>query len=321
MNKYNYFFKLLVVGLFLGLAPQFVFSMAVVEPGSDADAATSSTAPVADTSVAGQPAPVAVAPALPAITPVVNVLSEPQTMVKAASTLAERIPYYRIDQQVVVEDVELKPRFQKIKILDGIAQRFNDYPTWIPEYKLPIAGKGAVVFTAKANAEICVAFSRIPGRQTPMYEIVLGTDDQSDLPADYIDNAAWAVQVNKMAVIHRDGLVASSNSTITDPGPKSLYWAMVNSDEKKISMGAGSIPGQNVLIEYVDPDFLSDVQYFNFTARRFPVTYSSISVVVSGLGDPGVQPSLLHVGLTKQQLIDAQSAPAPAPSRRAAAHA
>jgi hypothetical protein len=148
------------------------------------------------------------------------------------------------------------------------------YSSWNEGWHLPVTGTGSFVFKAQASNDIHIALSPASQTSDPMYEIVLG---------------GWA---NTKSVIRRASqgpdLVSTANGPAS-PGALADYWVQVDQASGKVSAGTGNQPGQNSLIEYSDPQFLSDVRYFAFSSWDTPVQIASVETRATGL--PGASSS------------------------------
>lgn len=135
------------------------------------------------------------------------------------------------------------------------------YTSWNEKWKLPVAGKSAVIFTAKARNDLHIAFSDAPATLNPMYEIVIGGWGNT--------NCAIRRSSQGPSIVERAGAVRK-------PGAADQYWAMVDKDKKMISAGYGSVVGQNVIIETFDANFLNNVCYVAFSSWDSPIEYSDV---------------------------------------------
>jgi len=140
------------------------------------------------------------------------------------------------------------------------------YTRWTNDWALPEAGTGAIIFRAYGTNDIHVAFSFQQQTAKPMYEFVVG---------------GWG---NSQSAIRRQSqgrLLATSNRTILDVGQAQWYWAAVDAGTHRVAIGYGKHPWHDVIVDFNDPNFISDVKYFSFSSWDKTVVYSDIEVVGS----------------------------------------
>jgi ankyrin repeat protein len=137
------------------------------------------------------------------------------------------------------------------------------YTQWSESWKLPIPGKGVLLFKANATNDIHVAISPLPQMTDPMYEIVLG---------------GWG---NTRSVIRKKSQgsdLAAQNKGFPFSGQLAPYWVIVDVDQHLVSAGYGTEPGQNIIVNYNDEQFLKNAQYFSFSSWDHPIQIAEIEV-------------------------------------------
>jgi len=111
-------------------------------------------------------------------------------------------------------------------------------------------------------------------------------------------------------------LVEFPGANISKPGEAAYYWLLADNESKKLAFGEGKVPGLNVTIEWVDPNFVPNLQYVSLSSWDSTIEYldeQSADVVF----DKGMD-ALEEDKLMKEGVIEEVPASEQAPASQAA---
>lgn len=140
--------------------------------------------------------------------------------------------------------------------------QYGKYSSWNENLKFNSPGNGIILFSASARNDIHIALSDELCTKKPMYEIVVG---------------GWS---NTRSVIRKEsqGYIYKTSEKHINTYSAQKYWIKLDSSVQTISVGYGDIPGEDTIIEWTDPKFLLNVQYFAFSSWDSDISYSDIII-------------------------------------------
>ena len=139
---------------------------------------------------------------------------------------------------------------------------------WEHTQNISIPGEGAVVFEAKTISDLTIGFAENITDRNSMYEIVIGAFGNAkalirkgaQTPPQ--GHAQVTVNTNKMASV-------PSNQWIS-------YWACVK--DGLVKFGRGKMVGQNIILEWQDPNPLRDIRKIGFSSWNTPIKFRNVAI-------------------------------------------
>ena len=139
---------------------------------------------------------------------------------------------------------------------------------WEHTKDIVIPGEGAIVFEAKTVADLTIGFAENTVDRNSMYEIVIGAFGNlkalirkgAQTPPQ--GHAQIGADTNKMASV-------ASNQWIS-------YWTNVKNG--LVKFGRGKTVGQNVILEWQDPDPLRNIEKVGFSSWNTPIKFRNVAI-------------------------------------------
>lgn len=131
---------------------------------------------------------------------------------------------------------------------------------WAKSFRLPAAGSGAISFAVQTTSDVQLAIAPQRTSTGALYEIVIGAAS------------------NGPTVIRRaagGAAVATAATGLTNPGGMNRLWVSISRETGLIQIGRDTV-GQNVILVYKDPAFLTGALHCALTSAEAPISYSEI---------------------------------------------
>ncbi|HPW51918.1 MAG TPA: hypothetical protein PL161_13040 [Spirochaetota bacterium] len=142
------------------------------------------------------------------------------------------------------------------------------FTTWNESLKLLNSGSGIVYFTADTHNEVNIAFSSEVRSTNQMYVFCVG---------------GW---LHTRSIISKgaQGALEAGNGKTCASTYKSIrkwkdrYWVKLDKVTRTISIGYGDKAGENIILEWIDPEYLENLRYFAFSCWADEAKYENILI-------------------------------------------
>lgn len=142
------------------------------------------------------------------------------------------------------------------------------FTTWDDRLKLKTPGNGIVYFTANTHNEVNIAFSGEKRSTNQMYVFCVG---------------GWG---HTRSIISKgaQGALEAGNGKTCASTSKSIrnwearYWVKLDRAAQTISIGYGDKAGEDVILEWKDPEYLANLQYFAFSCWEDEAVYKNVAI-------------------------------------------
>lgn len=142
------------------------------------------------------------------------------------------------------------------------------FTTWDDRLKLNTPGNGIVYFTAITHGEVNIGFSDEMRSTNQMYVFCVG---------------GWG---HTRSIISKgaQGALEAGNGKTCASASKSIrnwedrYWVKLDKSAQTISIGYGDKAGENIILEWKDPDYLLNIRYFAFSCWADEATYKNVRI-------------------------------------------
>jgi len=148
--------------------------------------------------------------------------------------------------------------------------------SYSPAWKLQAAGKGSVLFSARAKADIYIALSSQPRTMHgSMYQLIIGENNNTKTTLGKGPGQQPIMEISKIKnpnVIITGGIGSAKGdgSTWDD------YW--IKYDSGTISFGKGLVVGKNVLLNWQEKNANNLIQYVGFGGNQYLVDFKDIAI-------------------------------------------
>lgn len=149
-------------------------------------------------------------------------------------------------------------------------------PVYSDGWKFETPGSGYVIFDARAKENIVVSFSTVADNLADnMYYLIIGDKKNS---CTTIRKRLGGSIFYKHDFKKNAENVASSANNVMQKSSKAFesYWVKIEAG--KISYGQGRVLGQNVILEWKDPDKPLKVQFVGFSGGNSKIDFKNIEI-------------------------------------------
>lgn len=149
----------------------------------------------------------------------------------------------------------------------------GNYSSWPDHFKLPQPGVGVIQLTSNFPEDLYIGISSVKGVKSPMYEIILG---------------GWG---NTKSVIRRE-----NKGNIEYERPSNIVSGMkliisLNKTNKTIKVEKVVDGIKSSILEWTDPNFITDVEYFTFTGWNIAGNVADVTSIINNTQAPTPSPT------------------------------